>query len=362
MKKGKNKCGAVYAALCAGMLLTRSILVYGATDEEIAAVREAQAQLQAEQNAHNQAIARENREAVEAENARKVAEQYAAMGIAQEETAENSTEMEKSEEKDTEKNERDESEFFLEEIKSEEAKEAWSERFEGQLTENVTNMEIGGEIPEETLSVLFQALTINEQHVTEVTFDELKELYPMNHAVFARKEHVKDRVRYGDKPDFFGFEFLAQWEDNVLSVVYTDTNEEGNFMRLVFDAESEIRKANWWWRNFYDIYGDDGNGIAQFYDLGHDGFTGYILKQKCFSAEAFMELNGIEAGDLQAEKKEDGAYFEYGEYTSEYGNVLLFYYHDKAAGKSDLFMYFQEEDSVYDYIAVSDFRVEIKLK
>ncbi len=126
------------------------------------------------------------------------------------------------------------------------------------------------------------------------------------------------------------------------------------------DAEPEIRKENQWWRDFYDIYGYDG--VKEFYNLGNDGFTKYILKQECFSAEAFMELHRIETGSVKKEEKADVAYFEYGEYASEYGDVLLFYYHDKEDINSKLFLYFQEEDSVFDYIAVSDFRIEVRFK
>lgn len=247
---------------------------------------------------------------------------------------------------------------YVGEWESEEAKEAWVKSFGSGWNSTAQKTEVCWEPSENTLSNFLQALTINKQPVARLSYDDLKELYPMNNAFFDKRASMKARVRYGKTPDFFCFDFIWGYDQNLLSVVYSDINEEGNFTKIKFDANPEARSSQWY-GGFYRRYGMAE--LYSYYNFGDDGLTRYILGNECYSAEKFMNLNNIVFNAEKEAAKYGENYLEYGECTSDYGKLDIFYVRNADEDSSCVMICFAESNR-YDYIVVSDYTVEIKLK
>lgn len=150
------------ALLCGGMFLARTIFVYGATEEEIEQVLREQQRLQEEQNAWNEAIAKQNREAVEEAVRIKVAQQYAAMGMEQNgaETADEAADtMRKADEAETADTMRKTDETETDETRKEDETKTADEKAE-VTKEEATLWYIEMELIEECNTVSFQNETL----------------------------------------------------------------------------------------------------------------------------------------------------------------------------------------------------------
>ncbi len=236
--------------------------------------------------------------------------------------------------------------------------EAIAQEAFGEIWNTMQKTEVHWETSDNTLFDFLQALTIKRRLVTRLSFDDLKAMYPINNAFVTKKERMKVRVRYGENPEFFGFDFIYAYDENLLSVVYSDINEEGKFTKINFNADPNQRQPQW----RFDFYGNHGvDELHSYKNLGTDGLIRYVLTNECYSAERFLELNEIES---DGEKEGDTcgeSYLEYGACESKYGKLNIFYYYGAGEEASRLLILF-EENRRYDYIMVSDYTIEVRLK
>lgn len=367
MKKERRK--HLFFCMAAGilMLIADTTIVYGAQQEEIEAVKEAQEHLQEEQRAHNEAIARQNREAVEAAVAEKVAEQYAAMGLVP-----------------PQMNVQGETQSLPETQAGIAAKEVilpeelWENLTSGNgdfsaLYENMAEEQEKGEIPADTLSALLGSLTISDQPVKDITFEEIRELFPINNFTYISKApiaagDIKGIVRYDDELGFFTFSYFWQTllkRETVLSVKYDDIDEDGNFTKIVFNTAREESPLFYRDRDYDSFQRVVGYNKLPAYNLGCEGLSSYLLDNKCLHVWNLMQLVGVEI-DILDEEENPKTGILCRSFTTEYGDVTAFYYRNPATQGEYFALNFEDNDT-YDYILAEGetggaVRIEIKLK
>lgn len=368
MKKKKSRHLMFGMAVCIACLIIDTAAVYGTAEEAERGAEEAQERLQEEQTAHNEAIAEQNRREVERASAEKIAAQYAAMGMEapgdvqsgrQDMEAGTSENMHIGRKKTT-------------------PEELWERAAENGdffgLYENALEKQKQGRMTGNSLSLFLDSLTVTNSPLadevyplTEITYEELKELFPINGAIFRQRERMKGYVRYVEKTKSFAFQYYwDRWceEGTVLTVTYGDVNEEGKFTSIVLDTTQEVVKYYTRTQNrlFVDRHGY--SGIAD-YNLGCEGFSQYLLKNKCLHVWNLMQLTGVEIDILDEEERPENKIL-CRSYDTEYGRITAFYYRNA----DDLQEYFAikfEENETYDYILAKgttgeEMRVEVKLK
>lgn len=344
MKKGRRK--HLFFCMAAGilMLIADTTIVYGAQQEEIEAVREAQEHLQEEQRTHNEAIARQNREAVEAAVAEKVAEQYAAMGLVPPQI---------NVQGETQSVSETQAEIAAKEVILPE--ELWENLTSGKgefsaLYENMAEEQEKGEIPA-----------------------EIRELFPINNFAYNSKAYIvagdiKGIVRYDDELGFFTFSYFWQTlgkRETVLSVKYDDIDEDGNFTKIVFNTAREESPLFYRDRDYDSFQRVVGYNKLPAYNLGCEGLSSYLLDNKCLHVWNFMQLVGVEI-DILDEEENPKTGILCRSFTTEYGDVTAFYYRNPATQGEYFALNFEDNDT-YDYILAEGetggaVRIEIKLK
>lgn len=372
MKKGKGWHFIFCMALCILCFMVPAVNVYGtdrdAEKEAEREVKEAQQRLQKEQNAYNEAIAEQNRREVEMAAAEKVAAQYAAMGM----ELPAGVWIEGNPEEKA-------SESVPSEGKKATAKELWAQAEETGnflgLYENAVEKKEKGSMADNALSAFLESLTITDSpladeryHLTDITYGELKELFPINGGGFRERDPMQGYVRHVDATGVFVFQYYwSRWyeEGTVLTVRYGAVNEQGNFTSIVFDTTEEKMKYSWRRKendSFAEKYGYDG---LTDYNLGCEGLSHYLLKNKCLHVWEFMQLTGVEMDILdEKERPEDSILCR--SYNTEYGEIMAFYYRDADDWQEYFAIKFEESD-IYDYILAKgitggQMRVEVKLK
>lgn len=331
--------------------------------------KEAQEQLQKEQRAHNEAVAEQNRIEVERAAAEKIAKQYAAMGT------EIPVDLQAEEWDAGISTVKDNLSFVKTEVTPE---EVWEQAAESgdflALYENTAEKQERKKMTNDSLSALLESLTIAKSPLadevyplTEITYEELKKLFPINNGIFRKRDGMEGHVRYVDETEIFAFQYFWNgWyrtEGTVLTVRYGDINEQGNFTSVVLDTTQEVTK-DFWGENkrFVDMFGY--SRIAD-YNLGCEGLSSYLLKNQCLHVWDFLQLTGVKIDILDEKgRPKDGILCR--SFDTEYGEITAFYYRNANSFKEYFAIIFEDHDT-YDHILAQgetggEMRIEIKLK
>lgn len=355
------------AALCIIWLMNGATAVYGTAREAEGNPEETQKRLQEEQNAYNEAVAEQNRREVERAVAEKIAAQYAAMGLKPPAAVQWNMQGNMAE-------------AVADERREAAPEELWKQTADSgdfsALYENAAEKQEKGKIGGNALSGFLEALTVASSPITdkvfpltEITYDELKEVFPLNNAVFRERSPMRGFVRHDDNTGTFVFQYYwRRWheEGTVLTVRYGDVNERGNFTSLIFDTTQEKTDYSWWsqWKNRYFVEQYGYEALAD-YNLGCEGFSYYLLKNRCLFVWDFMGLTGIEIDILDdMERPKEGILCR--SFDTEYGPVTAFYYRNKDSFQEYFAIKFENHDT-YDYILAQgitggEMRIEVKMK
>lgn len=305
MKKHFIKCRTVLGIVMIVSIILFPINAYGGQSEEIEA-------LQAEQNAHNEAIAEENRKEVEAAAAEKVAAQMAAIEEAKAAAILAQEQNEAIAAANREAVEAAAAEKVAAQMAAIEGTDFYEEAVEEKHSENQADEKKGEVFIEE----LIESANIEGTYWLDWSVEkreELKDYYPRNEYDTDRDENTVLSVIDQD-----GDIYIADFDEND-----ADINDCGTTVAWNVSEEDNriLNYINSWGSQSY-LQGDKD------YSDG-SGFLGYMYEKKCASIEDLLTLWNME--------KADPKFLEAYEAGEDYSTTLLTEY-----GETGFHMSFDE--------------------